>query len=269
MTSLSPDTAIIDLRSRAAFEHDRPQGAVWFSLEDLRQRAYLLPPRSQPLIVIGANTEDCRQAAAILQQAERPVQTLVEPQWRAQLATESGPPSRRALWQPAAIVQQAINQHAASLPGKRAIDVACGTGRNAVYLAQQGFAVVGIDWLPDALTRVEDLAQRSGVHVTTQVQNLEEVDALHDLQADCVVVVRYLDRTLMPRLCEAITPGGILIYETFTIAQKAVGHPRNPLYLLQPDELRTHFPQLETLHYEEGLHDGAHTAQLIARRALR
>lgn len=283
MTSHSPESnvAIVDLRSAEQFERDRPQGAVHFSMEDLRVRAYLLPPRSRPLIVIGNSTEDCRSATDILQQADRPVQSFIESQWRSHFPIETGAPSRTALWEPAAIVRRAIAKHAVPAPegrapekqshrerppGKRALDVACGTGRNTVYLAQQGFTVLGVDWLPDALTRAQDLAQRSAVHITTAQRNLEEADALQGIAADFIVVVRYLDRNLLPRLCDALSPGGTLVYETFTIAQKATGHPRNPLYLLQPNELRQAFAHLHIQHYAEGLHDGAHTAQLIARK---
>jgi tellurite methyltransferase len=278
MTSHFPESnvAIIDLRSAEQFAHDRPQGAVHFSMQDLRERAYLLPPRSRPLIVIGNTSEDCRIAMQILQQADRPVQSFLESQWRSHLPNETGIPSQTALWEPAAIVQRAIAEYAAlspaeraperRSPGKRALDVACGTGRNTVYLAQQGFSVLGVDWLPDALSRAQDLAKRSGVLIATAQKNLEEADALQGIEAEFIVVVRYLDRNLFRRLCDALSPGGILVYETFTIAQMAMGHPRNPLYLLQPDELRQAFAHLDILHYAEDLHDGAHTAQLIARK---
>lgn len=260
-----PRTAIVDLRPAHLFAQDRAAGAVRFSLEDIEQRAYLLPPRSRPLLLIG-DAETLRTASDLLERAERSVRVLNEDEWRAELPIETGPPSRSALWEPAALVREALQQYGAALPGKRALDVACGTGRNAVYLAQQGLTVTGVDWLPDALSRAQDLAQRSGVALHTTQQDLEKPEALAGMRGDCIVVVRYLNRALFPRLVHCLTAGGLLIYETFTIAQKKMRHPRNALFMLQPGELRDAFRELEVLFYEEDWHDGAHTAQLIARQ---
>jgi len=240
-------------------------GAVHLELADIEQRAYLLPPRSRPLLLIG-NPDALRSATALLEKADRTVRVLQEDEWRAHLPLETGPPSRTALWEPAALVTQALQRFGDSLAGRSALDVACGTGRNAVYLAQQGFTVTGIDWLPDALSRAQHLAQLSGVHLNTLQRDLEKPGALSDLRADCIVVMRYLYRPLFPALQQCLQPGGLLIYETFTIEQKSMGHPRNPLYLLQPGELRAGFGALETLFYDEDWHDGAHTAQWIARK---
>jgi SAM-dependent methyltransferase len=135
-----------------------------------------------------------------------------------------------------------------------------------VYLALQGFDVNAIDILPDALERTRDLAARAGANVRTQQLDLEFPGALDDLRADCVVVVRFLDRALFGPLQRVVLPGGLLVYETFTTDQLEVGHPRNPKHLLQPGELQQAFPELEILAYREGFFDGAHLARLVARR---
>jgi SAM-dependent methyltransferase len=179
---------------------------------------------------------------------------------------ETGPPSQTALWEAAPLLRHAVAQYGDTVSSRHAMDIACGTGRNAVYLAQQGFTVTAIDWLPDALSRARDLAQRSAVDIATVQQDLEQAGALRGRIADCIVVVRYLYRDLFPTLVRCLSPGGILVYETFTTEQMQMGHPRNPLFLLQPGELRTLCQGLEVLFYEEGWHDGAHTAQLIARK---
>lgn len=258
--------AIIDLRSAESHAQQRPPGAVRLSLQDLEERAYLLPPRQRPLTVIATSTQQAEQAAGILQRAERSVRTFVDPEWRDVFEVESGPPTRAALWEASPVVQRFIADWAGEGTGRAALDVACGTGRNAVALAQRGFRVTGIDKLDDALERAHHLARHSGVMIDTVQADLEQPGALAGRRADVVVVVRYLDRRLFAALEAALVPGGMLVYETFTIEQKRLGHPRNPLYLLQPGELRGAFASLEVLFHDEDWHDGAHTAQLIARK---
>jgi SAM-dependent methyltransferase len=145
------------------------------------------------------------------------------------------------------------------------VDIACGSGRNAVYLALLGYDVIAIDRLPDALERCTDLAARSGIAVRVEQRDLEFPGALDDLTADLVVVVRYLERTLFGPLRRAVRPGGLLVYETFTSDQAELGHPRNRRFLLDPGELLEAFSELETLEYREGFFDGAHLARLVAR----
>jgi len=262
---------ILDLRPPFSHAHDRPRGAVSLTLEDLAERAYLLPPRTRPLVVIAATPDQARSAAALLQRAERTVRTFVEPDWRGVFEVEKGPPSNTAAWEPSPLLRRFVSGCVDEVPGRRVLDIACGTGRNAVYLAQHGFDVTGLDRLADALERAQDLAARSGVTIRAVQCDLEEPGALAGWQTaghevDCVVVVRYLDRSLFPSLVRCLVPGGVLVYETFTVEQQRMGHPRNPAFLLQPGELVAAFPTLEILFHEEDWHDGAHTAQFIARR---
>ena len=87
------------------------------------------------------------------------------------------------------------------------------------------------------------------------------------MTADFVVVVPYLERSpLFPAMAAAVRSGGFLVYETFTRAQAALGHPRTPRFMLDSGELAGAFPALETQKYEESFFDGAHLARLIARR---
>ena len=84
--------------------------------------------------------------------------------------------------------------------------------------------------------------------------------------ADVIVVVHYLHRPLFPGLIEALRPGGVLVYETFTQAQAARGKPTNPAFLLAPGELRTLVAPLELLVEREGDFEGKMLASVIARR---
>jgi SAM-dependent methyltransferase len=73
---------------------------------------------------------------------------------------------------------------------------------------------------------------------------------------DLIVVVHYLHRPLFPVLLDALRPGGVLVYETFTRAQAARGRPTNPAFLLEPGELLRLIQPLEVLASREGDYDG-------------
>jgi len=155
----------------------------------------------------------------------------------------------------------------------KALDVAMGMGRNAFYLASLGFQVTGIDISSVAVERCHEEAQRRGLSVEALLADLESYD-LPEEEYDLVVNFYYLDRGLAPRLVAALKPGGVLVFETFTLGQRALGWgPQSPQFLLQPGELRGMFPSLKVLLYREGTFASARgkkaIASLIGRKPLK
>ncbi|MCC9620121.1 methyltransferase domain-containing protein [Thalassospira sp. MA62] len=129
----------------------------------------------------------------------------------------------------------------------QALDLACGRGRHAIWLDQQGWQVTAID---------RDL---SGVNctafdqITWQESDLETGTwPLGDRQFDLIVVVNYLHRPLFGTLRSATRPGGTIIYETFMHSNEAYGRPRSPEFLLAPDELKNAFHEWEILAFHQG-----------------
>ena len=148
-----------------------------------------------------------------------------------------------------------------------ALDVACGRGRNAIWLAQCGLETLALDRDPVALADLRADVDRLGVRVTTEAIDLERAGvSLPPAAFDVIVVVHYLHRPLLPVLTAALRPGGILVYETFTRAQAARGKPTNPAFLLEPLELRELVRPLEILAEREGDFEGKMLASVIARR---
>jgi SAM-dependent methyltransferase len=149
-----------------------------------------------------------------------------------------------------------------------ALDVACGRGRHALFLAERGLAVVAVDRDPLAIGALRAEARRRGWPVEARVADLEAGDVdLGGEAYDVVVVVHYLHRPLFPALVRSLAPGGVLIYETFTVDQARHGKPTHPDFLLQHGELRERLRALTILREREGEFEGRHVASLAARKA--
>ena len=146
----------------------------------------------------------------------------------------------------------------------RALDVAMGRGRHAVALARSGFRTFGVDVALDAVREAMAAATRQGVRVDGWCADLTQ-HPLPRARFDLVVVCRYLQRDLFVDLGAALAPGGVVIYETFTTAQRALGRPpASADHLLEPGELRQRFDGFDLLCYEEVLAPDA-VARLVAR----
>ena len=159
-------------------------------------------------------------------------------------------------------------ENALSLEPGRALDVACGLGHNAIWLARHGWTVDAIDVSPAGLQLAAGLANRHKAAVNWIAADLEEFAPATGAY-DLVVVFRFLDRTHVPRLVETALPsGGLLIYETFTQAQLARPdtHLRNPAYALHSRELPRLFPGLKLVRYREDALQDRSVARLVARR---
>lgn len=113
------------------------------------------------------------------------------------------------------------------------LDLACGNGRHTRLFHHRGHPVTAVD---RDLGGVADLATALGVALVEA--DLEAGPwPLAGQRYDAVVVCNYLHRPLLQRIVEAVAPGGVLIYETFAVGNEHLGRPRNPAFLLRPNEL--------------------------------
>jgi SAM-dependent methyltransferase len=116
-------------------------------------------------------------------------------------------------------------------PGGAVLDVACGTGRHARFLAQLGFEV-------DAVDRDAALFADPPPNVMLLEADIEEgAWPYRGRRFDAIVVTNYLHRPLLPVLVESLERGGLLVYETFAVGNERFGKPSNPAFLLRPGEL--------------------------------
>ena len=171
-----------------------------------------------------------------------------------------------------------VTQQFHRLPKGRALDVACGTGRHALYLAANGFEVDAIDRDRESLATLSTVAaQRHFSHVAVKEVDLERTtDDRPEFPAnayDVILVSFYLHRPLFPWLVDALRPKGVLLYETFTIENYVRHrHPRRWEFCLAQNELLRLTSSLRVLSYDEGEHEGGHgngsvfTARLVAEK---
>jgi tellurite methyltransferase len=157
---------------------------------------------------------------------------------------------------------------------KRALDIACGTGRNAVYLAQQGFTVDAVDISEVGLKKLLG----KNLSIRPICADLDHFDIAPN-HYDLIINIRYLNRRLFPYIKEGLVPGGVLIFESFmdnpsdnpSKDKKGSNKDHQPScrdYLFRENELLHGFLSLKVKYYREVeiQHAGSHqwTASLVA-----
>ncbi|MCX7098528.1 MAG: methyltransferase domain-containing protein [Methylococcales bacterium] len=131
-----------------------------------------------------------------------------------------------------------------------ALDLACGLGANAVFLAQQHLAVTAWDISTVAINKLNAYSRHRGLNVSACQQNISP-DSFAGLGFDVIVVSRFLDRGLSDAIIDALKPDGLLFYQTFTQEKATPSPPNNPDYLLTENELLTLFSPLRVVFYQE------------------
>ena len=167
---------------------------------------------------------------------------------------------------PSAFIARWVSRRPAQFPrGARALDVACGRGRHSLLMAAAGFRTIGIDMHYDVVLGTKHAAQAAGLDLELVCADLTALPLPRD-HFHLIVVTRYLDRALFPTLRDALVPGGVLLYETFTERQRKHGWgPTSRAHLLQPGELRMLTRGMDVL-YDEEVYLPEAVARIAARR---
>ncbi len=155
-------------------------------------------------------------------------------------------------------------QEAVRLPrGGSAIDIACGSGHNAVWLAERGFEVTAVDGSIEGLRLARALASRRGVELRLLVADLDSWQPAG--RFDLVVVMHYLNRNLFRALPKLLAPAGVLVIRTFNRDFLAHRPGFSGDYVLEPGELPTLFPGLEILDHAESPADAPGKSHIVCR----
>ncbi len=148
------------------------------------------------------------------------------------------------------------------VPGRKALDLACGEGRNSIFLARHGFTVTGLDISAEGLAKATRWAAEEGLAITFCQTELEGYEFSE--KWDLIVNFNFLLRDLVPRMVAALAPSGVIVFDTILDAPSLVGH-HNKAFLLRPGELATLFAPFpgKIIHMAECLEGPAPTAKLI------
>jgi 2-polyprenyl-3-methyl-5-hydroxy-6-metoxy-1,4-benzoquinol methylase len=144
-------------------------------------------------------------------------------------------------------------ENAGLLKKGRVLDLAMGHGRNALYLAAQGFEVEGVDLSTEAVQSALEQARALGIKLSAHVADLEDNYPLATSAYDIIICFNYLHRPLIPRIKAGLRPEGMVVYETFIVEQARFGKPKNPDHLLKHNELLDMFRDFRCLRYREGI----------------
>ena len=150
--------------------------------------------------------------------------------------------------EPSQLLRRAVP---ALTPG-RALDVACGLGRHAIFLAGLGWQVTAVDSSRTGIEIMKQRAAESGVEIDVHIADLERDEFQIAAESyDLICDFYYLQRNLFPQLRAGLKRGGTFVGAIHLISNDPAEETRNPAFLLEPGELRAEFRGWEITHYHE------------------
>ena len=132
----------------------------------------------------------------------------------------------------------------------RALDLACGLGGNSILLAQQGLKIDALDIADVPIAALQDVALKQQLSIQAEVRDVEANPPLPET-FDVIVVSYFLDRGIIPALIQALKPGGLIFYQTFTHQRVSDRGPQRAEFRLADQELLHLFSELQVLFYRE------------------
>ena len=147
-----------------------------------------------------------------------------------------------------------LKKHIRLLPKGKALDIATGEGRNAVFLAQNGFEVDAVDISEKGLKKAQKFAGEKGVNINTFLVDLDQYPIGKE-RYDLIADFYFLRRRLIPRIKKGLKKGGKVIFETYLLEHRKLGTggPKQAKYFLKPNELLRLFKDFGILFYREGI----------------
>lgn len=271
---------VLDLRPPAVFARAHIRGAMSWPLAggsddeiaavlDRDLPSIFLPARHEPLLVLAAEAALARQVARALQRRGRRQTDFAA--WPDRAPGPTGVPMvsgdrQGCLWSPPAFLRQWHHLLPPPAAGP-VLDLACGSGRAAVWLAARGWQVTAIDHQREALDLGRRLAAAAGVGVGWREADLRSPAALPAGPWAVVLLFRYLERDLLARLPGVLAAGSVVMLRTFRDCPGYIGNPQ-PRHRLRPAEAARFWPsdQATVLVHDEGFDaDGKPAAGLVAR----
>lgn len=162
---------------------------------------------------------------------------------------------------PSPLVEEAI----ARVGGGRALVLACGSGRNALRLAESGFEVTAVDISPVAIDMARVESEARGLVIEWRVADIEDLE-LPQAVFDLITMIRYVNRAVWPRLVDWLSVDGWLLMEQHLRTRRVVIGPSDH-YRVGPGELLTAFSDLRVITYTESIGPTGATSPGLAATA--
>ncbi len=260
---------IVDIRDDTAFKSGHIQGSANIPWPQYFDRLFELPDPAAPF-VICLEPQQLEPVVAVLKEKRHQPQALVV--WQADIglrfptAIATGS-SCVTLWQANPLLTEFADRFETRMSGRNYLDLACGAGREIVYMARRGWQAQGIDYIASSQQRAQQLAQGAQVSIDYVIDDIEADSFELPSQPDLVSVFRFLYRPLLPKLAHWMQPGGVVIYQTFMQGCERFGSPKNPNFLLKPGELAQVFDSWDIwLNRVDHLPDGRPVNSFIAQK---
>ena len=149
------------------------------------------------------------------------------------------------------------------LPRGRALDLATGSGRNAIFLAREGYQVDAVDSSAVAVEKLSSLVKQESLSIAITCADLADYHIAGNTYA-LMLNFYFLERKLFSPIKKGLMQGGMLLFETYTVEQARYGRPHNPDYLLKANELVHSFSDLHIIYYHERLEHTEQETKAIA-----
>ncbi len=176
---------------------------------------------------------------------------------------------RQSIQEPNEQPHPLVVEFAGKLNPGRALDVACGVGRHAIYLAERGWQMTAVDSSTVAIEILANRACELGIQIDARIADLEKSEFVIEPEAyDLIVNCHYLQRDLFPAIKSGVCIGGVVIAVIAMEDDDPQVKPMNPAFLLRPGELRAQFEGWELLHDVEAKTGAGKRAmaEIVARR---
>ena len=146
----------------------------------------------------------------------------------------------------------------------KALDIAGGEGRNSVFAARKGYEVTCLDISENGLRKAQALAQEKNAKITTVLADLDS-NSLKENEYDLILCFNFLERSLFSGIHQALKPGGLLFYETFTVDYLKYSNFKKE-WVLEANELLQAFSDFHILRYQEVDENPKAFASLVAQK---
>jgi rhodanese-related sulfurtransferase len=250
--ALGKPVVLLDVRTGTEFAQKHIPGSLLVPLQDLDKRVADVPNSGTPIAVISECGLRGESACSLLAQHDcGPLLNLdggLEA-WPGPLnaGLETAPHHEHGL-APSSFLVKNFDL----LPKGLALDLCMGQGRNAIYLATRGFDVDGVEVEPQAVARARCAARKLGVPIRALVGNVEDGTYIVPIETyDVIVVFNYLHRPVFKDVKDGVVPGGVVVYQTFSVEPDHADQSADRTDLLQPGELREVFKDWDVLRYRE------------------